>query len=29
MTPREFEKAVAARLQTEGYETELGLGVSD
>jgi restriction system protein len=29
MTPREFEEAVAARLQTEGYETELGPGVSD
>lgn len=29
MTPREFEEAVAARLQAEGYTTELGPGVGD
>jgi len=29
MNPREFEEAVAARLQEEGYATELGKGVGD
>lgn len=29
MTPREFEEVVAARLQSEGYATELGPGMSD
>jgi hypothetical protein len=29
MTPREFEEAVAARLQAEGYATELGPGTGD
>ncbi len=29
MNPREFEEAVAARLQQEGYASELGSGASD
>ena len=29
MNPRDFEQAVAARLQEEGYTTELGKGVGD